>query len=112
MDRDTVVTLLAEWTDTALSPTPEVCLLGITPHPKKRKCTYKCIALALVLYRRLIAMKWKTPDAPSIALWREEVPLGALSESRRAPADNGDEGLRTLLVLNIVTRYPCTRTHG
>ncbi|KAJ1166681.1 hypothetical protein NDU88_007078 [Pleurodeles waltl] len=57
-------------------------LLGIGLCPKKLKRTYQCIALALVLYRRLVAMQWKAQSAPSVAQWREELIRWAKAEAQ------------------------------
>ncbi|KAJ1081972.1 hypothetical protein NDU88_002144 [Pleurodeles waltl] len=59
-----------------------MCLLGKGPCPKNRKPTFRCIALALVMYRRLIAMHWKAPAAPGFDLWRAELLRWAKAEAQ------------------------------
>ncbi|KAJ1162926.1 hypothetical protein NDU88_003390 [Pleurodeles waltl] len=48
-----------------------------TPHLRNLRQT-----LALVIYRRLIAMHWKAPVAPGIDLWRAELLRWAKAEAQ------------------------------
>ena len=48
---------------------PESCLLGIRPVSKQNKCKNKLTNLAFALFKRLIAMHWKSQLAPKIDLW-------------------------------------------
>ena len=77
----TVVDTLTVVVETPIPLTPEACLLGIRTTNKQNKCRNKLLGLACALFKRMIAMHWKSQTAPKVEAWLKILLKWAQAES-------------------------------
>ena len=83
---------IADITESAIPNTPNSCLLGIRRVNKQNRYRNKFLDLALVLYKRQIAMNWKASKAPEIKIWLKILLKWSQAEVEAMLDQTGREG--------------------
>ena len=79
--REQVMKIVTDIIVIQLPVNPLVCLLGTTKRTKKNKFPLRFADLAMVLFKRLIAKKWKASLPPTLTEWLREVHKWATAEA-------------------------------
>lgn len=70
------------------------CLLGFRRRPKGTKARHRFLGLALILAIRTLTRRWKSPKAPTVQVFQEEMVLWGGAEGRALKREE-DKNLRT-----------------
>ena len=73
--------IITDITAIQLPVTPLVCLLGTTKHTKRNKFSLRFANLAMVLFKKLIAKRWKASNPPTLSEWLRDVHKWATAEA-------------------------------
>ena len=86
-----ILNTITEITETETPDSLESCLLGIRHITKQTKYKNKFINLALALFKRQIAMNWKSSKAPDPKTWLKILLKWSLAEVRAMEEITGRE---------------------
>ena len=107
---DKVVNITADLIESEVPNKMESGILGIRPSPKEAKFKNRFIDLAMTLYKRQIAMNWKSKEPPNIRTWLRVLQKWAQAEANvlaEAPGRNANSENKLTwdtFVSNIATK--------